>query len=154
MTKHESISINPSWTEAARLLAMVCRNGTDEGRAEVAAEVERMGQIIDYLQEAGQEFDQDPVDADQAQYISPIPLNMPEPYDTVLGYLARHVPEALNFDAWDPELTKRDGYWLCHRARERGIEVIKVPAPGVMMEQGIRTVNAYPVSLLQERLGG
>ena len=72
--------------------------------------------------------------------------------DTVVGWLAKHDPERLAIMDATPEATQRDGYWLMHRCRERGIEITKVPAPTVLKEQGIDEVNAYPVWLLAERL--
>lgn len=94
------------------------------------------------------------IGAPDPAYLSRVPFeDYDEDYDTVLGYLAKHQPDALRFDAWDPQATVRDGYWLKHRCAEHRLEPIKVEAPAVLREQGIETVNAYPVSLLRERLG-
>lgn len=87
---------------------------------------------------------------EQERYITD---TLPQGFDTVLGYTAKHMPEALVYDADVPECTQRDGFWLKHRCRERGHDVVKVRAPAVLQEQGIETVNAYPVRLLAERLG-
>jgi hypothetical protein len=86
-----------------------------------------------------------------AQYMSPCP----EGYDTVLGYLAKNHPADLEFMDTDPEATVRDGFWLTARAKAKGIKMCKVLAPEVLRKQGrhIEMVNAYPVSLLAERLG-
>jgi hypothetical protein len=44
--------------------------------------------------------------------------NVPDGYDTVLGFLARHHPDALEcFDYTDPATTQRDGWWLSHRCQ-------------------------------------
>lgn len=83
-------------------------------------------------------------------YLSP---NIPAGYDTVLGYLVKHNPEALAL-IQDPAVdTQRDGFWLTRRTRLYGKEPAKVTAPTVLRSQGIETVNAYPVELLELRLG-
>lgn len=167
MTKH-TIDMTPSWAGQANMIAMIIARGTDEGRESIIPEVQRMGQIIDQLQarvaelEAARETPEDApadlpwVEADsitdtyRGRFLSD---GLPDDYDTVLGYLARMNPWALQADLWDPEATQRDGFWCKHRASERCIEVVKVEAPEVLQEQGIHEVNAYPVSLLAERLG-
>lgn len=78
---------------------------------------------------------------------------VPEGFDTVLGYLARNNPEALFLMGPDAEATARDGFWLTHRCKQRGIKPVKVEACAHLIEQGIFVVNAYPISLLEERLG-
>lgn len=40
-----------TWETAAKMMAMVVRDGTDEGREKVCEEMLRMGQLIDQLQE-------------------------------------------------------------------------------------------------------
>lgn len=83
-------------------------------------------------------------------YVSPVPPG----YDTVMGYLAKNQPEALQFDMWDAEGTQRDGFWCKHQCTKRGLPVCKVPAPAVFDGEGFELVNAYPVEILSERLGG
>jgi len=83
------------------------------------------------------------------RFLSPCPPG----FDTVLGYLAKHDPVVLDLLDRDPEATKRDGFWLKHRARERELEVVKVEACPWLRQNGIRWVNAYPTSLLAERFG-
>lgn len=170
-----TIDMTPSWTETGRMLAMLTTNGTEEGRAKIAPEVERMGKIIDDLQaelRAMREAQEDTAEVDHlfTQHGEGLPwveapgitdtfrgtfvsVDLPVGYDTVLGYLARVNPWALQADLWDPEATKRDGFWCKHRACERGIRVVKVEASEVLQDQGIYEVNAYPVSLLSERMG-
>lgn len=82
-------------------------------------------------------------------YSSP---NVPEGFDTVLGYFSKYMPGA--FDLMDDPVTGtlRDGHWLTHQASRRGIGIIKVPAPQTLMEMGISELNAYPVELLEERI--
>jgi hypothetical protein len=84
-------------------------------------------------------------------YCSPVP----DGFDTVLGWYAKQDPWALLIgELWTAEHTMRDGYWLSHRCRERGIPVMRVPAPAVLRDQGIKQVRAYPVSLIRERMEG
>ena len=83
------------------------------------------------------------------RFLSPCPPG----FDTVLGYLAKVNPGLLDLIDRDPSATLRDGYWLCHRAKERDIKTVKVEACPWLRKQGITTVNAYPVELLEERLG-
>ena len=170
--ERKTLDCTPSWSEAARIIAMVIEHGDLEGRQKILAEVQRMGEIIDDLQdtlssseEAGEEKD-DPVlycdpaywadvedchvnYAERLRFVSPCPKG----YDTVLGYLAAVDPWSLLAGLWDPEATQRDGFWCKHRCERKAFDVIKVPAPAVLVEQGIRTVNAYPVEVLKERLG-
>jgi hypothetical protein len=77
----------------------------------------------------------------------------PPGYDTVLGYLVKRNPEALELIEDPAEDTKRDGFKLCHMAGQRGCRVVKVAAPPILQERGITEVNAYPISLLRLRLG-
>lgn len=89
---------------------------------------------------------------------APVPVEPPTrrlvnpAYETVLGYLKAHHPRAyraLGVNACED--TQRDGFWLTHRARERGYEIVKVKAPDELRAEGIETVNAYPLVLLRER---
>lgn len=81
------------------------------------------------------------------RYLSPVPPG----YDTILGYLAKVNPEMLELIDKDPEATQRDGFWLPHQAKKRGMAVIKVDACLWLSKFGVSAVNAYPVSLLAER---
>lgn len=76
--------------------------------------------------------------------------NVPAGYETVLGYLARHRDDRLSAD---PASTQRDGFWLSSQCAKRGIVSVKVIAPHVFKAHGIHHVNAYPVSLVEERFG-
>lgn len=82
-------------------------------------------------------------------YASP---DVPEGFDTVLGYFSKNMPGA--FELMDDPVTGtlRDGHWLTHQASRRGIAIIKVPAPEPLIEIGINELNAYPVELLEERI--
>jgi hypothetical protein len=77
--------------------------------------------------------------------------HLPQGYDTVMGYLARTNPESVALLPDFVDDTQRDGWWLVHRSRRRGVRVIKVQAPLVLRERGIEVVNAYSVDLLRER---
>jgi hypothetical protein len=89
-------------------------------------------------------------------YIDPrfadcIGRGVPDGYDTVLGYLAKHHPEMLELiDYADPSATARDGFWLAHRWSR----VDYVPAPPVLRAAGILRVRCWPVDLLRERFAG
>lgn len=77
--------------------------------------------------------------------------NVPDGYDTVLGYLARCHPEMLDLmDYAVPETTARDGFWLAHRHKRCDY----VPAPPVLRQRGIMRVRCWPVGLLAERFSG
>lgn len=92
-------------------------------------------------------------DAEVYQYLSHFLTETPEGFDTVLGWLAKNNPEALML-MQDPIFdTRRDGFWLMHKAEQEGCKVKKVSAPPIMAEEGIPTVNAYPNALLERRLG-
>lgn len=77
----------------------------------------------------------------------------PEGWDTVVGYLAKHRPEVIAALGEAAEVTQRDGFWLMHRTRERGLPVVWVRASRVLQEQDVMQVRAWPVDLLSERLG-
>lgn len=79
--------------------------------------------------------------------------NVPEGYDTVLGYLAKHHPDVLVLmgDYADPQATVRDGFKLAHWCKKQGCPVLWVKAPPVLAERGVDKVRAYPLSLLAKR---
>lgn len=85
------------------------------------------------------------------------PLPMPEGYATIFDWIMdnrERIDPARLLDVFaDPRFTTaRDAFWCCHRARERGIEYVHVPAPNVIAAQcDTATVNAYPVELIEER---
>lgn len=144
----KTIDISMTWTHAARVLAMVAVSGTEEGRREVAAEIERMGRIIDELQNTPSPEPEPEPAAAHPEYIS----SVPEGYDTVLGYIAKNNPEMIAFDMWDAEATQRDGFWCKHECNRRDLPICKVVAPGILQDQGITLVNAYPVVVLRSRI--
>ena len=76
--------------------------------------------------------------------------DVPDGFDTILGYLAKHDPDVLDqFDYYDPQATQRDGFWMMHHATDRRV----VSAPACLQMRGIKVVNAWPLSALQERFG-
>jgi hypothetical protein len=77
----------------------------------------------------------------------------PPGWDTVLGYIAKANPDLFELMDKVPSSTLRDGYWLTHRCREQGVVPLKVPACHWLRKAGIEQVNAYPLSLLEKRLG-
>jgi hypothetical protein len=81
--------------------------------------------------------------------------DVPEGYDTVLGFLAKRHPDVLEaFDYTNPLNTVRDGWWLARRVKgEKHVRVEDryAEAPPVLKEKGIERVRIYPVSLLEQR---
>ena len=49
-TTTEYIDVTPSWTQAAKMLAHVMRDGTAEGQRQAADSIIEMGKMIDGLQ--------------------------------------------------------------------------------------------------------
>ena len=43
------VCIAPNWTDTARMLCMVLRDGTPQGKHDAEAEIVRMGQILDQM---------------------------------------------------------------------------------------------------------
>lgn len=156
---HRTVDMTPSWAEAARMIAVALEHASPEGKELARQELFRMGELLDAQLNAScahSDAKDDWVECDEMgdeerrSYLSP---DCPEGYETVVGYLARFNPWAIRCGLADPEATQRDGFWLKHRSSERGIAVVKVKAPAAFAADGIEHVNAYPVSLLQERLG-
>jgi len=77
---------------------------------------------------------------------------MPAGYDTVLGYFSKTLPSAFDMMSEPVADTQRDGFWCTHQAARRGIPIIKVVAPTALADTGITELNAYPVTLLAERI--
>ncbi|MDX0455469.1 hypothetical protein GOC72_18615 [Sinorhizobium medicae] len=78
--------------------------------------------------------------------------DVPTGFDTVIHFFATYRPTA--FEMLDNPIadTKSDGFWCKHQAVRRGLTVLKVAAPEAFEEMGIAHVNAYPISLLAERM--
>lgn len=89
-----------------------------------------------------------PRDARITLYASP---DLPDGYNTVLGYLAITADSRLSDD---PKDTQRDGYWLATQCRRLDYEIVRVRACHAMAGKGVETVNAYPVHMLRERFHG
>lgn len=83
-----------------------------------------------------------------SDFTSPIPYL---DYDTVLGYLAKHLPHQLDLMDLAPDATMRDGWALKHTCAQVGRPIYKVEAPKFLKEQGIYEVNCYPRELLDRR---
>lgn len=87
-----------------------------------------------------------------ARHLDALSPNVPEGFETVLGYLARNRPDLLDLGDWrDPGVTALDGYWLTHRSQAQSCWVT---APPALEARGIRNVRAYPVALLAQRFWG
>ena len=53
---HRAVEIAPNWAQTARMLVVLMRDGSPDGKAYAASEIIRMGEIIDQLQaERGKE---------------------------------------------------------------------------------------------------
>lgn len=77
---------------------------------------------------------------------------VPQGYDTVLGYLAKHHPDVLDHvDYYDPSVTTRDGWKMSHLCTRKGARVVYVDAPPCLQSAGIERVRAYPIALLATR---
>lgn len=170
-----TINIAPSWKQTAHMLLMLEEHGdSPQVRQDARNEIIGMGSLLDKLvtevtqlqeridtlegeveDEVRAIFDKavesmgmaDPAASPDWRYLSACP----EGHDTVLGFMAQHFPDVVD-QCWDATDTQRDGFWLGHRCRERGIVPVKVAAPQVLQEQGIHAVNAYPVDMLRERM--
>lgn len=77
---------------------------------------------------------------------------LPYGYDTVVGYLAKHDPDQLRALRDPVNDTSRAGFWCKARTEREGYCVVKVPAPPAIVARGITELNAYPTSVLAERL--
>lgn len=156
------IDLTPTWKETVAICVAVLQcSATPAVKRKAEQELIRMAEALDSLQRG--QGDTNPTtesdqwvecssvsDAERTQFLSE---GLPEGYETVMGYYARFNPWALeHLDMTDPEVTKRDGFWLMHRAVERKVEIVKVQAPDCFAAIGIEQVNAYPLSLLRERL--
>lgn len=84
-----------------------------------------------------------------SDYRSP---NLPDGYDTVLGYLATHEPFLLSVMEEYAEATEMDDWWLTGRCKSAGIEPVKVPASLLLVREGVFEINSYPLEFLRERL--
>jgi hypothetical protein len=70
-----------------------------------------------------------------SDFISDIPY---QNYDTVLGYLATHLPHHLDLMDLTAEATVRDGWALKNACARAGQPVHKVEAPRFLKEEGIQ----------------
>ena len=81
-----------------------------------------------------------------------ITRDVPEGYDTVLGYLAKHHPDILDLiDRTDPDATARDGWWLSHRCKDSVQQYVL--APECLRAAGIKRVRLWPIALMAQRWG-
>ena len=74
-------------------------------------------------------------------------------YDTVVGYLAKYHPEMIDLLSDPIADTRRDGILLARECKRKGRDVHKVDAPTIFQDEGIATLNSYPVDLLKVRFG-
>lgn len=93
-----------------------------------------------------------------ASHRAAITPDVPQGYDTVLGYLAKYHPDVLDHvDYYDPTVTQRDGWKLSHQVATRALggnwDCVYVDAPPCLRLSNIERVRAYPVELLAKRWG-
>ena len=81
-------------------------------------------------------------------YTSP---NLPEGYDTVLGYLSREQPEIINLMSEPIGDTLTDSLSLKAKCVKDDAAVETVDAPPALLERGITQINAYPVEYLVDQ---
>ena len=84
----------------------------------------------------------------EALYTSP---NLPDGYDTVLGYLAREQPEIINLMSEPIGDTLKDSLSLKAKCVKADTLVETVDAPPALRERGIMQINAYPLDYLVDR---
>lgn len=132
---------------------MISRDQLEDQLIDIEHMLGQIGEALEQLRKVATRQEQHqpiaPLRHTPYKYASASP--MPRARDTVVGFLAKHDPRVLELMGDEAEHTQRDGYWLMHRARERGIKTLAVQAPPILLEQGIRTVKAWPVALLAER---
>jgi hypothetical protein len=89
-----------------------------------------------------------------ACYADCISTDVPPGHDTILGYLARHHADVLDMiNPSEPADTVRDGFKLAAWCKQEGLAPRYVTAPPILARQGIFTIRAYPLNLLQRRWG-
>lgn len=77
----------------------------------------------------------------------------PPGYDTVVGYLAKYHPDMLDLLADPIADTRRDGILLNRECKKLGRDVVKVDAPTIFQEEGVATLNSFPIEMLKVRFG-
>jgi hypothetical protein len=86
----------------------------------------------------------------ESLYTSP---NLPEGYDTVLGYLSRERPEIVDLMSDPIGDTLKDSFTLKADCVKDDATVETVDAPPALRERGIMQINAYPLEYLATRFG-
>lgn len=84
------------------------------------------------------------------RYVSPC---CPEGWSTVWGYLALTNPGLIEIMDKDPAVIEPDEAWLVEACEADGVSPVTVPACLWLQAQGITTAPAFPVGLLERRLG-
>jgi len=74
-------------------------------------------------------------------------------YDTVVGYLAKYHPDMIDLLSDPIADTRRDAILLSRECKREGLEVHRVDAPQIFQDEGIASLNSYPVELLKRRFG-
>jgi hypothetical protein len=85
---------------------------------------------------------------DLARY-RPDPGSLPEGFDTVAGYVAKHDPGLFDYLTEDPVLSLlEDERTLAERAARWGVPALPVPASPAYASRGIEQQTAFPASLI------
>ncbi len=75
----------------------------------------------------------------------------PAGYDTILGYISKQNPEALDLFK-DPFFdTRADAWKLRNQCQRDGLQVHTVDAPEIAHGDGITSLPAFPVELLRRK---
>lgn len=83
-------------------------------------------------------------------YTSP---NLPDGYDTALGYLSRERPEIIDLMSDPIGDTLKESFALKADCVKNDATVETVDAPPALRERGIMQINAYPLEYLAARFG-
>jgi hypothetical protein len=135
------------------LLRHRLRRGTNKGGLNMFTQIKELRCAVAQITEALDALERQLATVTLARFQDCVSPDVPEGYDTVLGYLAKQHPEVLEtFDYSDPQATVRDGWFLARLAGKRlHALLIYVTAPPVLQARGIDSVRAYPINLLARR---
>lgn len=77
--------------------------------------------------------------------------DLPEGYQTVVGRMAeRDLLDGGSLIIPTAQSTQRDGFWC--KARVPPYKIIKVEAPEKLQDMGLTLINAYPTSVVDDRI--
>lgn len=77
--------------------------------------------------------------------------DLPEGYQTVVGRMAeRDLLDGGSLIVPTAQSTQRDGFWC--KSRVPPYKIIKVEAPEKLQDMGLTLINAYPISVVDDRI--